>query len=442
MSSWVEPDDDTLESMTPAEREACWRELDLERVAAEVRLARFAHRLGDGGFHLVDGHRSLRGFGRAACNWSTGEAARFERLGRLLACFPQVCDAVDAGELGSPQMHLLAKLAANPRVRDHLDEAIGLLVTQACTLNFDDLVIAVARWESLADEDGTGDRHDKAQRNRTANLHVDEYGFVLDANGATTVGVQLKEILDAFTHAEFLQDWETGVAEHGDEMCPARMARSDTQRRADALHAVFLAATGGGAGAATGAGLTVNLVIGYDRFQRELTTMLGGQPAPLDALDLWQPSETVDGYQLDPRDVVVAAAMGHVRRVVVDSAGVAVDVGRRQRLFTGPLRDAVMLSSARCVWPGCSRPTSQCQADHVLPHVNDGPTNAINGAPMCGHHNRWKTSGYTTRRDSDRHWHHHRPDGTEIGWRADLHQDRAELDWHVERVTLDELLAA
>jgi hypothetical protein len=95
-----------------------------------------------------------------------------------------------------------------------------------------------------------------------------------------------------------------------------------------------------------------------------------------------------------------------------------VEIGRRQRLFTGALREAVMLHSTRCIWPGCWRPTSQCQADHLLPHVNDGPTCAANGGPLCGCHNRFKTRGYTTHRDHHGHWHHYRPDGTEIGWRA------------------------
>ena len=110
----------------------------------------------------------------------------------------------------------------------------------------------------------------------------------------------------------------------------------------------------------------------------------------------------------------------------------------------GRYADAVMLTSPRCVWPGCYRPTSQCQADHMLPHLDDGPTSTANGAPLCGHHNRWKTSGYTTHRDRDGHWHHHRPDGTEIGWRADLHSTeiRTDFDWQLEHVTLDQLLAA
>lgn len=444
MSSWVEPDVEALAAMTPAEREACWRELDRERALLEVRMALFVDRMGDAGLHLVDGHRSVRGFARAACNWSTAEATRFERLGRLLARFPQVGGAVEAGRLGVPQLNALARVVANPRVQEHLDEGIDVLVEQACTLEFDQLVIALTRWVSLADEHGTGDRHDKAHRNRKASLHVDEFGFVLEANGGNAAGVQLREILDAFTQSEFLADWEAGVAEHGDDMYPARMARTDAQRRADALQAIFLKAAGHDAGTGTGSNVVVNLVVGYDRFVHHLEKALGGQPEDLDPTDLAQPCETINGEPLDPHDVLVAAAMGHVRRVVVDSAGVVINAGRRQRLFTGALRELVMLSSPRCCWPGCYRPASQCQADHMLPHANDGPTDVGNGAPTCPHHNRWRTRGYSTWRDQYGHWHHHRPDSTEIGWRAgQLTVDNpATQRWQLHRRTLQELLAS
>jgi hypothetical protein len=105
--------------------------------------------------------------------------------------------------------------------------------------------------------------------------------------------------------------------------------------------------------------------------------------------------------------------------VVLDGAGVVVDMGRKQRLFTGALRDAVLFGSRRCTWCGCNVPGSVCQADHVLPWSNAGPTSASNGGPQCGHHNRWKSRGYRTHRDEHGHWHHYRPDGTEIGWRAE-----------------------
>jgi len=58
---------------------------------------------------------------------------------------------------------------------------------------------------------------------------------------------------------------------------------------------------------------------------------------------------TDGGVVVDAYDMVIAAATGHVRRVVLDSAGVVVDTGRKQRLFTGPLREAVLDSGRRCM---------------------------------------------------------------------------------------------
>ncbi len=119
---------------------------------------------------------------------------------------------------------------------------------------------------------------------------------------------------------------------------------------------------------------------------------------------------------VDPRAVVAAAIVGKVPRIVLRSDDVVLDFGRRERLFTGQLREAVLLSARRWVWRGCDRPASQSQADHVHPHGRHGPTNVANGAPLCEHHNIWKNQGFRTWRDSHALWHTYRPDGTEIVW--------------------------
>jgi hypothetical protein len=74
-------------------------------------------------------------------------------------------------------------------------------------------------------------------------------------------------------------------------------------------------------------------------------------------------------------------------------------------------------------------PASRCEADHVLPYSQAGPTSTRNGGPVCNHHNRWKTRGYRTWRDPEGFWHTYRPDGTEIGWA-------------VRRLTIDQLATA
>jgi hypothetical protein len=223
-------------------------------------------------------------------------------------------------------------------------------------------------------------------------------------------------VFEQFCRSEWLADWEVGVQRHGEQMTVSLMERTDKQRRFDALKAIFAAATISDQSAIGEP--VVNLVVGYELFEHYLHSALGEHPEPLHPADPAHRCETADGVVIDPYDMLVAAALGHVRRVVLDSAGVVVDVGRKQRLFTGALRDAVMLVNRRCIWPGCYRPTSQCEADHMLPYSHAGPTAAHNGNPACAHHNRWKTRGYQTRRDPNGQWHHYRPDHTEIGWRA------------------------
>ena len=48
------------------------------------------------------------------------------------------------------------------------------------------------------------------------------------------------------------------------------------------------------------------------------------------------------GHQLDPADMIAASLTGHIRRVVFDTAGVVIDLGRRSRLFNGSALNTVL----------------------------------------------------------------------------------------------------
>ena len=110
---------------------------------------------------------------------------------------------------------------------------------------------------------------------------------------------------------------------------------------------------------------------------------------------------------------MIASFIGHVRRVVIDSSGRVIDLGRRRR-FTGAAREAVLLDGRRCLWPGCGRASSRNQIDHTHEHARGGLTTPDNGGPACGRHNRLKSHGYTAHRDARGTWHVYRPDGTEL----------------------------
>ena len=143
-----------------------------------------------------------------------------------------------------------------------------------------------------------------------------------------------------------------------------------------------------------------------------LRRFAGATPRPLDP-DTHR-CETIDGIQLDPTEAAANSLLHSFRRVVVDSASVTIDAGRK-RLFEGVLKDVVNIQSgSTCVWPGCHIPTSRCETDHLREHSTGGRTNPGNGAPLCGRHNRWKQKGYRVRRWPDGTWTTTRPNGTTI----------------------------
>ena len=371
--------------MSPAQAEAFVRELDRQRRIVEAQIATFVHQVGQTGRYLDDKHRTPKAWGKAACNWSGAEAAKFVKAGAMLHRFDSAATLAAEGGLGVAQLHALAAATSNPRVNEHLADGEELLVGQAAVLDFDDYVLLLANWERVADADGAHDDAERTHRNRKASASIVADQFFLNATSGTAQGTQIKEILDAFAKSEWAADWEAGLHLHGDAMSPQLMERTDAQRRMDALLAIFLKAASDDT-QATGSGFTVNLIVDLATFEHHLAAAMGSKAAPMDPNRPGHRCEIADGTAIDPHDMLIAATIGQVRRVVMDGAGVVIDMGRRKRLFSGALRDAVLMHSRWCVWPGCHRPAAHCDADHVLPWANAGPTNpAVSvGAQVVG----------------------------------------------------------
>ena len=258
--------------------------------------------------------------------------------------------------------------------------------------------------------------HDRAVLERRAGVSFVGARSYLDAQGPSYDGVLLAEVLDHFTDHEYKTEWDILAKLHGDAMCPALMERTHAQRSYDALQRIVALAAGS---TEAGPAITVDIVVDRATFEHELDKATGGDPDPIPP---WHAPnrrcEDSKGRVIDPRVVVGASLVGHVRRIVMSADGVVLDMGRRKRLFTGPLRDAVLAAARRCTYVGCQVPGPHCEADHLVPYSERGPTNARNGGPGCKHHNRWKNNGTRTFRDAKGLWHTFRPDGTEIGWPA------------------------
>jgi len=147
------PSDEELESLHG-------RELDdaliaLERIVrrAEHAIAVVMARCERTGHFMADGHRSPRGWAIAVTNCSAGEATRRSRTGSVLLLLPAVRAEFRAGRIGVAQINELAKLAANPRVRDVLPASEQVLLRAAQELRSEDFKTVCGRWEQLADRD-------------------------------------------------------------------------------------------------------------------------------------------------------------------------------------------------------------------------------------------------------------------------------------------------
>ncbi len=224
----------------------------------------------------------------------------------------------------------------------------------------------------------------------------------------------MAELLDRYEDAEFAADWAEAREAHGPEARVEHLRRTPAQRRADALFEIFRRA--GAAADGRSPEPLVNIVIDQGTFEEELRRATGAHvdtdPSDIDG----RRCQTLGGTQVQPSDVVAAALIGHVRRVVVDGAGTVIDLGRKRRLFTGSSRDAALLqgflrsrAGLGCLWPGCDGPCNH--VDHRQAAGRGGPTDVANSDPYCGAHNRIKERGFRPVRGADGTWTIHRPDG-------------------------------
>lgn len=402
-------------SLPYADQVARLRELEAAHRRLEAELSLTVVALAESAGFKADGHASVRALLRAELRWSEGDVTHRLRTGRLLADLPDVVDALGNGEVGVAQVHDLARARANPRCGSGLVEHANLLLGFARQLQYSDFHRCVRRWELLADTDGAHRDAEAVHESRHASLRErDGVGYLAGQGGALDTA-EMQEIWDAFAQAEFMSDADqaTALVDAGAPSAP--LPRTESQRRWDALMAIFRTA----AGQPVDTKLpepTLNIVMDITTFEAALAELnLAPRPGEMVTPFEHRRSETASGVLVDPVQAVQAALLGHVRRVVVDSAGNVIDLGRRRRLFTGAARAAVMLHSPRCIWPGCATPAGRCDADHTHDWQHGGVTAPTNGGPMCPRHDRHKNGGYRVRRDATGIWHTYRPDGSEIG---------------------------
>ncbi len=371
---------------------------------------------------LDDGHHSVKSWVAAVANCTPNTAMARVRAARMLADLPEVAAANAAGDVGADQLRMLANLHSNPLAREHMAAHQDAFVFWAREFAVREFAESCTRWRAAADPDGSMADQDACRENRRARFDELGAGFRFTAEGDGLTGDILRRALEERIRIEWEHDLAERAAEFGDAAEQHPLPRTQAQRAHDAWVHLML----NGPHERHQREPLVNIVCTPDVLVRAIRDFVGG-PAPTvitrDAPDDEAHAvslrsylcETVSGVQVDPRDLVIAALTGEVRRVVKDSAGRVIDLGRRSRLFRGGSREAVLLTDCRCSRPGCCDLHVGLQIDHRSPWgALFGVTSSVNGAALCGRQIRAKHELKLRITRDETGWRWWRADGTEI----------------------------
>jgi hypothetical protein len=110
-----------------------------------------------------------------------------------------------------------------------------------------------------------------------------------------------------------------------------------------------------------------------------------GGPDPRRGIDGWPPELDRAG-PLTPGAFDRYTCDARFRRLVLDPAGIPLDLGRATRCVPPSLRKFVALRDGGCRYPDCPRPSAYCEAHHVVHWRHGGATSADNLALLCRYH--------------------------------------------------------
>lgn len=371
--------------------------------------------------HVIDisnpfrpqGYRSARTVLKQRAQLSGPEAHRRIQTARMRNQLPEWAGAARTGTVGVAQSEAMARVAANAIIDlDVLTRDAGMLLDDAINLPYEEFERNLRTWEALADRVGDDTRHERAKARREFNLHPRaDGGWNLTGFLPELAGVEFAEIFAWYVDAEWKLDWADARNRLGDRARQADLARTEAQRRADALSTMARASVSRELNTPrpSASAVTVDILLDHETMHAHTT---GATPDPRRFRNVV--SRTQAGRRLHPDDAINAALIGHIRRAVYDSSGTIIELGRRSRLFRGPARDAVMLLLTRCVWIGCDQPVAWCDADHSLGWKAHGATVPRNGQPLCTSHQNLKETGFQVYRDDHGHWHIIDPQGNEL----------------------------
>jgi len=338
------------------------------------------------GVWLDQGARSAAVWVAWQCRVDPGEARAQVRVGRALRSMPLVETAFLRGDLTARHVQLLAH-GWRTNADAFADGGEGLLVGIAVTMDAKRFAKTVTYWCHLNDPDrAESDAVDRHRRRRAHCSTTFENMVAVDALLDPVGGAIYAGELARLEQQLFEQDWADARAAFGDRATQAHLARTAAQRRADAMVDM----------AKRSAAMPPDA-----RHARPLITV----HVDRDTL-LGRVCELSTGAVLTPGEVLPLLVDADIERVIFGPRSRVLDVGVRQRLFTGATRRAVEVRDLECAHPSCDQPAERTQAHHIIDYDHGGLTVQDNGRLYCGFHHRWHhRQQHNNNEDDDGHHH-------------------------------------
>ncbi|CCM64017.1 MAG: DUF222 domain-containing protein [Candidatus Microthrix sp.] len=290
----------------------------------------------------------------------------------LRAHHPRIAEAFKDARLG---WHHAAAWSRHvtPLLRALIDGYIDPLVDLAQVATYDRWVQELRGVCDLLNQDGNHDPLGDAGRNR---LHLNELpGGVTRLSGEFVgeLALKLRAHLEAVTDELMLQYHRASEEAGGD----LTVAPSRPQARAEGL--VELCERAAGVDLDATKAPEPEVVVHFNADSGEL--------------------RDTHNERLDPRLMRWLITAAVIRPLETSGNGDALRMGRAIRYANRHMRRALTVRDGGCIFPGCDRPASWCDAHHVDVWDNGGPTDIDNLALVCRfHHRLTHRPGWTMRR--------------------------------------------
>jgi hypothetical protein len=314
-----------------------------------------------------DGAKTASAWIATRCRVPRGAARKRARLGRTLRHLPRCAEAWREGRIGADQARAIAS-ARRHRTEASMARDEEMLVAQASEMGFEDFYRALSYWKQLADPEGADAAEEDRKAARNVYLEASFTGMWL---GQMTLDPISGSIVSGELHRLEHELFEVDCAEAKERLGRTpridELARDGGQRRADALVEMATRSSTAPADGIRPVPL-FSVLVGYETLHGRICELENGTVVAPSSLQPWMDA-------------------AYFERAIF-SLGTRVDVSVRARLFTGGTRRAIELRDRICTHPYCYEPAETCEADHIEPYAEGGPTTQENGRLLCGFHNR------------------------------------------------------